>query len=137
MYSKIREQIETILHDYQVPPELSERLLELGRHIDVEAKGCISWCVDDVIKQGKERFKMVLSDQRAQEILETMIDRHDPEYGISWKTIDDCIWEDMGDAEKDNYEELIESEKPTNGEYYMEHTSSFDGFIENVDLDQQ
>lgn len=50
----------------------------------------VLWLADDVIKQAKEQG-VDISPELAAEILESLDDNHDANYGITWETIDAAL----------------------------------------------
>ena len=58
---------------------------------DPKRQACIIWSIEDVNGEGS-RFKH-LTDEQAMEVIERVIHKHDPEYGVCWNT----IWDTAGD----------------------------------------
>lgn len=92
MYSNVEEQINEALKGYHnfVPDKLRTKLLKIAKKLDFEAKGCISWCADDIIQRAREckNYYLIPNKKEAQEILEELMDNHDCNYGITWEHID-------------------------------------------------
>jgi hypothetical protein len=55
-----------------------------------EDKIAIIWSAEDVIAEAKQNGKRC-SKEKAQEILQSLYDDHDCNYGITWQTIDEYL----------------------------------------------
>lgn len=53
----------------------------------------IVWGIVDIIDRAKETKRKIPTKERAQEILDEMMHRHDCNYGITWDTIDHYLEE--------------------------------------------
>jgi len=65
---------------------IQDAIERLSRY-PLDAPVCmVLWLIDDVIKQAAER-NMQISDELAAQILESLDDHHDANYGITWEHI--------------------------------------------------
>jgi len=65
---------------------IQDAIERLSRY-PLDAPVCmVLWLTDDVIKQAAER-NMQISDELAAQILESLDDHHDANYGITWEHI--------------------------------------------------
>jgi len=67
---------------------IQDAINRLTKYYPLDAPVCmVLWLVDDVIKQAKEQG-VDIPPELAAEILESLDDNHDANYGITWETID-------------------------------------------------
>ena len=67
---------------------IQDAINRLTKYYQPDAPVCmVLWLADDVIKQAKEQG-VDITQELAAEILESLDDNHDANYGITWETID-------------------------------------------------
>jgi len=67
---------------------IQDAINRLTKYYPLDAPVCmVLWLADDVIKQAAER-NMQITDELAAQILESLDDHHDANYGITWEHID-------------------------------------------------
>ncbi len=80
----------------------------LSKYYPLDASVCmVLWLADDVIKQAKEQG-VDITPELAAEILESLDDNHDANYGITWETIDAAL---DANAEFEKLKQLSKGEK--------------------------
>lgn len=80
----------------------------LTKYYPLDAPVCmVLWLADDVIKQAKEQG-VEITPELAAEVLESLDDNHDANYGITWETIDAAL---DANAEFERLKQLSNSKK--------------------------
>ncbi len=80
----------------------------LTKYYPLDAPVCmVLWLADDVIKQAKEQG-VEITPELAADILESLDDNHDANYGITWETIDATL---DANAEFERLKQLSNSKK--------------------------
>ena len=70
---------------------IQDAINRLTKYYPLDAPVCmVLWLADDVIKQAKEQG-VDITQELAAEILESLDDNHDANYGITWETIDAAL----------------------------------------------
>lgn len=51
----------------------------------------ITWSTDDVITCGKDQYNEIITEEEAENILNSLLDHHDASLGINWDTLYDTV----------------------------------------------
>ena len=73
-------------------PDRDPRFAEIKTALEGcwERKIAIVWCMDDVIDVARKLGKPI-TENGAREILDDLLDDHDPEYGVTWQHIENAV----------------------------------------------
>lgn len=97
---------------------LPEHLQSAARRLIVYNEGdehvaIVVWCEADVFMRARERRVKGLTREMAQEIIDTMDDKQDAEYGLTWSNIDSGLDDLL--ADKKITEEGVDIERDEEG----------------------
>lgn len=81
----LRDMVELLIDQGIIKSDLQEETLKVLKGY-WEDKIAIVWGSEDVIGYAKDQGKDI-SEEDARDILQTMFQKHDCEYGITWETI--------------------------------------------------